>query len=370
MQRKFSISGNVEPTSAAMAAQDTGRVVGLRTEGVAPVKGAELVRLVDVSKTFVTKERPHTVLQDVNFSIVAGEFFILLGPSGCGKTTLLRLLGGFEYLTTGAIALDGVDLSMVPPHRRPINTVFQSYALFPHMTVRENVAYGLRMLKWPTDKLDARVNEVLELVRLSQFESRRPAQLSGGQQQRVALARALAPSPRLLLLDEPLSALDLKLRKGMQAELKRLQRETGITFVLVTHDQEEALAMADRVAVMDGGRVLQIGPPEEVYSKPTNPFVADFIGEANLVAGEKFGRPDMVLALRQECLTFSPTAGRMRGVVSSITFLGSDILYEVKVGEGQADLRLRGRKETTPKLDVGAKVSVDWADESEWWMSK
>ena len=342
----------------------------LRPEGLAPVKGSELVRLVDVSKTFGTKEGLLTVLQEVNFSIVSGEFFILLGPSGCGKTTLLRLLGGFEYLTTGTIALDGVDLSKVAPHRRPINTVFQSYALFPHMTVRENVAYGLRMLKWPTEKLNARVSEVLELVRLGQFESRRPAQLSGGQQQRVALARALAPSPRLLLLDEPLSALDLKLRKGMQAELKRLQRETGITFVLVTHDQEEALAMADRVAVMDGGRVLQIGPPEDVYSKPTNPFVADFIGEANLVAGEKFGRPGMVLSLRQECLTFSPGTGRMRGVVSAITFLGSDILHDVKVGEGQPDLRLRGRRETTPKLDVGAEVFVDWADASEWWMSK
>ncbi|WP_120276798.1 ABC transporter ATP-binding protein [Rhizobium sp. AG855] len=342
----------------------------MRREGQAPGKGAELVRLVDVSKTFGTKEASHTVLQDVNFSIVSGEFFILLGPSGCGKTTLLRLLGGFEYPTTGIIALDGVDLSNVAPHRRPINTVFQSYALFPHMTVRQNVAYGLRMLKWPTDKLNARVSEVLELVRLSQFEGRRPAQLSGGQQQRVALARALAPSPRLLLLDEPLSALDLKLRKGMQAELKRLQRETGITFVLVTHDQEEALAMADRVAVVDGGRVLQIGPPEDVYTKPTNPFVADFIGEANLVAGELFGRPGMVLALRQESLTFSPGPGRMRGVVSAITFLGSDILYEVKVGEGQADLRMRGRRETTPKLDVGAEVFVDWAEASEWWMSK
>ncbi|WP_425353472.1 ABC transporter ATP-binding protein [Rhizobium wuzhouense] len=369
MQGIHSEPGSAVGASAAVAAQ-AGQSVPMRREGQAPGKGAELVRLVDVSKTFGTKEASHTVLQDVNFSIVSGEFFILLGPSGCGKTTLLRLLGGFEYPTTGIIALDGVDLSNVAPHRRPINTVFQSYALFPHMTVRQNVAYGLRMLKWPTDKLNARVSEVLELVRLSQFEGRRPAQLSGGQQQRVALARALAPSPRLLLLDEPLSALDLKLRKGMQAELKRLQRETGITFVLVTHDQEEALAMADRVAVVDGGRVLQIGPPEDVYTKPTNPFVADFIGEANLVAGELFGRPGMVLALRQESLTFSPGPGRMRGVVSAITFLGSDILYEVKVGEGQTDLRMRGRRETTPKLDVGAEVFVDWAEASEWWMSK
>lgn len=370
MQGNLSMSEGTKRASAAFVQLTATRLTPVRFEGRDPEKGAELVRLVDVSKTFDTKEGPLTVLREVNFSIVSGEFFILLGPSGCGKTTLLRLLGGFDYPTTGAIALDGVDLSKVAPHRRPINTVFQSYALFPHMTVRENVAYGLRMLKWPTERLNARVREVLDLVRLGGFEDRRPAQLSGGQQQRVALARALAPSPRLLLLDEPLSALDLKLRKGMQAELKRLQRETGITFVLVTHDQEEALAMADRVAIVNGGRVLQVGPPEAVYSDPVSSFVADFIGESNLIAGERFGRPGLVLALRQESLTLSSAAGRLPGVISATTFLGSDILYEIRTGDGQPDLRLRARKESAPRLDVGAEVFVDWAEASERWMSQ
>ena len=222
-------------------------------------------------------------LQDVSLTIEGGSFFTLLGPSGCGKTTLLRLLAGFETPTHGRILLGDQDVTALPPNRRPINTVFQSYALFPHLTVARNVGFGLKMQGIARAQLDARVDRMLALVRMQDFADRPVAQLSGGQQQRVALARALAPEPRVLLLDEPLSALDLKLRKEMQIELKRLQRETGITFVFVTHDQEEALTMSDRIAVMSAGRVQQIGTPREIYAHPANRFVAGFIGESNFL---------------------------------------------------------------------------------------
>jgi spermidine/putrescine transport system ATP-binding protein len=225
-------------------------------------------------------------LDDVSLDIAEGEFFTLLGPSGCGKTTLLRLIAGFEQPSAGMIALGGEDITHLPPFRRPVNTVFQSYALFPHMTVAGNVGFGLEMLGRPRAEVEATVARMLDLVRMGELAGRRVAQLSGGQQQRVALARALAPSPRVLLLDEPLSALDLKLRQQMQIELKRLQHETGITFVFVTHDQEEALTMSDRVAVMQAGRVLQVGAPREVYDRPARRFVADFIGEINVLDGE------------------------------------------------------------------------------------
>ncbi|MEZ5863524.1 MAG: ABC transporter ATP-binding protein [Geminicoccaceae bacterium] len=224
-------------------------------------------------------------LDDVSVGIRKGEFFTLLGPSGCCKTTLLRLIAGFDTPTSGAILLSGRDITGDPPNRRPVNTVFQSYALFPHLTVLQNIRFGLDMLGRKRSEADARAREMLALVRLEDFATRRTAQLSGGQQQRVALARALAPQPEVLLLDEPLSALDLKLRKEMQRELKRLQRETGITFVFVTHDQEEALTMSDRIGVMRGGRILQIGGPREIYNQPANRFVADFIGETNFLDG-------------------------------------------------------------------------------------
>lgn len=226
-------------------------------------------------------------LDDVSVSIGAGEFFTLLGPSGCGKTTLLRLIAGFEAPTSGAILLDGADITALPPNRRPVNTVFQSYALFPHLTVAQNIAFGLEMQGKPRSEVTARTAEMLALVKLDTFADRKTSQLSGGQQQRVALARALAPQPRVLLLDEPLSALDLKLRKEMQIELKRLQSETGITFVFVTHDQEEALTMSDRIAVMSAGRVQQVGTPREIYTRPVNRFVADFIGETNFLMGSR-----------------------------------------------------------------------------------
>ncbi|MFN4171041.1 MAG: ABC transporter ATP-binding protein [Pseudorhodobacter sp.] len=224
-------------------------------------------------------------LDDVSVTIGAGEFFTLLGPSGCGKTTLLRLIAGFEAPTSGTILLDGQDITALPPNRRPVNTVFQSYALFPHLTVAQNISFGLEMQGKPRAEVAARTDEMLSLVKLDTFADRKTSQLSGGQQQRVALARALAPQPRVLLLDEPLSALDLKLRKEMQIELKRLQTETGITFIFVTHDQEEALTMSDRIAVMSAGRVQQVGAPRQIYTRPVNRFVADFIGETNFLMG-------------------------------------------------------------------------------------
>ena len=222
-------------------------------------------------------------LEHINLAIQDNEFFTLLGPSGCGKTSLLRIIAGFEAVNAGRLLLYGEEIDSLPPDKRPINTVFQNYALFPHMSVSENISFGLRMLEWPADEIASRVNEMIKLVRLDSFEHRKPAQLSGGQQQRVALARAMAPRPRLLLLDEPLSALDLKLRQQMRVELKQLQRDTGITFVFVTHDQEEALSMSDRVAVMSAGRIQQIGTPADIYEQPVNRFVADFIGDSNLI---------------------------------------------------------------------------------------
>jgi spermidine/putrescine transport system ATP-binding protein len=225
------------------------------------------------------------VLAGIDLTIEAGEFFSLLGPSGCGKTTTLRLIGGFEEIEHGSITIDGVDLRGVPPEQRPVNTVFQSYALFPHRTVEQNVEFGLRFTDASKDERRRRVGEALELVRLTEYGARRPHQLSGGQQQRVALARSLVLRPKVLLLDEPLGALDAKLRRVLQTELRTLHREVGITFVYVTHDQEEALTMSDRLAVMRAGEIEQIGGPREVYDHPASAYVADFLGLANLVPG-------------------------------------------------------------------------------------
>ena len=224
-----------------------------------------------------------TALSNISLTIQDNEFFTLLGPSGCGKTTLLRMIAGFEDVTEGSIRLFGEEIEDLPPNKRPVNTVFQNYSLFPHMSVLENIRFGLEMLGQTKQDANNRANEMLEMVQLSAFSGRKPAQLSGGQQQRVALARALAPQPKVLLLDEPLSALDLKLRKAMQIELKHLQRETGITFIFVTHDQEEALTMSDRIAVMSAGELQQLGKARDIYERPRNMFVADFIGETNLL---------------------------------------------------------------------------------------
>jgi spermidine/putrescine transport system ATP-binding protein len=254
-----------------------------------PRRGARggAVAEVDVRLERVTKDFGETVaVDDLSLDIPEGEFFSMLGPSGCGKTTTLRMIGGFEEPTRGTIYLRGRDVTDLPPYKRDVNTVFQSYALFPHLNVFENVAFGLRRRKVAKDEIEARVKEVMRLVDLVGFERRKPSQMSGGQQQRVALARALVNSPKVLLLDEPLGALDLKLRKQMQLELKRIQSEVGITFIYVTHDQEEAMTMSDRLAVMRLGKIEQIGPPEEVYESPTTEFVAGFLGASNMLEGE------------------------------------------------------------------------------------
>ncbi len=246
-----------------------------RSAGAAPV-----IALENVHKRFGS----FVAVERANFDIPRGEFFSMLGPSGCGKTTMLRMIAGFEEVTSGHIRLDGVDVSNVPPYRRNVNTVFQQYALFPHMSVFDNVAFGPRTKGIDKDETRQRVAKMLDVVRLGDLAARRPDQLSGGQRQRVALARALVNFPSALLLDEPLSALDLKLRQAMQIELKRIQREVGITFIFVTHDQEEALTMSDRIAVMSEGRVEQVGTPEEIYHSPASVFVAGFIGDANLLS--------------------------------------------------------------------------------------
>ncbi|HEX3983443.1 MAG TPA: ABC transporter ATP-binding protein [Acidisoma sp.] len=323
-----------------------------------------LINVVAVEKIFGDVATGHRALEAINIHIEEKEFFTLLGPSGCGKTTLLRMIAGFEHPTTGEILLQGRDVANLPPRQRPVNMVFQNYALFPHLTVSQNVAFGLEMLRWKKADIQERVSETLSLVKLSHFAQRKPAQLSGGQQQRVALARALAPRPQVLLLDEPLSALDLKLRKEMQFELKRLQRETGITFILVTHDQEEALAMSDRIAVMNTGRVQQVGTPEDIYDHPTNRFVADFIGEANLIPGETLGRRrDAVIAIRPERVEICApgTVALVTGVVDNATFLGSDTLMEITIPGGRLRARIRG----AAKLPPGTEVGLTWGADAE-----
>ncbi|HNS03892.1 MAG TPA: ABC transporter ATP-binding protein [Anaerolineae bacterium] len=252
-----------------------------------PQNGLPAVELREVYKTFPAGRSEHEVaaVNGVNLSLPSGEFFTLLGPSGCGKTTTLRMIAGFETPTSGEVFIQGQAMGHVPPYRRPVNTVFQNYALFPHLTIEKNVAFGLTVQKVPKAEQQRRVQEALELVRLPTVGQRKPSQLSGGQQQRVALARALINRPAVLLLDEPLGALDYKLRQAMQLELKALQHEVGITFVYVTHDQEEALTMSDRIAVMSAGKVLQVGTPIEIYERPNCRFVANFIGETNFLDG-------------------------------------------------------------------------------------
>ena len=324
------------------------------------VKNAIDVR--GVSKIFTSaKGDSFKALDNVSVSIRENEFFTLLGPSGCGKTTLLRLIAGFEFPNEGQILLHGEDIAVLPPYKRPVNTVFQSYALFPHMTVAQNIGFGLEMLGKPKPEIAARVAEMLKLVRMDELADRRTSQISGGQQQRVALARALAPKPKVLLLDEPLSALDYKLRKDMQIELKRMQAETGITFIFVTHDQEEALTMSDRIAVMNKGQILQIGSPHDIYGKPADRFVANFIGETNFLRGRPVGARgdamklnlaaggtletplpegslptgDVTVVVRPENATLAPvTKGALSGVVENIVYFGTDTHVHLKLDDG------------------------------------
>ena len=322
-----------------------------------------------VVKDAVKRYGDFTALKKINISIADNEFFTLLGPSGCGKTTLLRMIAGFEEVCEGEIFLFGEEIDRLPPHKRPVNTVFQNYALFPHMNVRDNVAFGLEMLGRGKPEALARADEMLELVHLTQFSNRKPAQLSGGQQQRVALARALAPQPKVLLLDEPLSALDLKLRKAMQLELKHLQRETGITFIFVTHDQEEALTMSDRIAVMSDGELQQLGSARDIYEKPRNRFVADFIGDTNLLpviiksVDEDIARCDLqgdisfnarsiegampgdqlYVSIRPERIFISDTTergGAFSAKVCENIFIGTDIASRIVLENG-AEFRVR-----------------------------
>jgi len=319
------------------------------------------IDVVSVSKIFGQGAGAVHALDDVSVTIRENEFFTLLGPSGCGKTTLLRLIAGFDHPSIGKILLHGEDISGLPPNKRSVNTVFQSYALFPHMTVAQNIGFGLEMLGKPKAEVSRTVDEMLALVRMEQLKSRRTDQISGGQQQRVALARALAPHPKVLLLDEPLSALDYKLRKDMQIELKRLQNKTGITFIFVTHDQEEALTMSDRVAVMSAGKILQVGSPREIYHQPRDRFVADFIGDTNFLAADMLsaeggvaqlrlaggaevpGRlpPGMVptsrvtAAVRPEHARLTvPGEGDFEASVKTRVFFGTDTLYHLALGDG------------------------------------
>ena len=329
----------------------------------------ELIRLRDLCMAFDDE----LVLDHINLYINDSEFLTLLGPSGCGKTTTLRIIGGFTTPTSGDVTFDGVRINDVPPHKRQINTVFQKYALFPHLDVFENIAFGLRIAKVPAEEIEERVTEMLGVVSLKGFEHRKITQLSGGQQQRVAIARALVNRPKVLLLDEPLGALDLRLRKDMQIELKRIQQQMGITFIYVTHDQEEALTMSDTVVVMDKGRIQQIGTPEDIYNEPKNAFVADFIGESNILNGtmvrdngvKMYGKEfpcvdggfapnePVDVVIRPEDIDIVPVEqGQLVGTVTNVTFKGMQ--YDIIVD-------FRGFKwliQTTDHSPVGARIGV------------
>jgi spermidine/putrescine transport system ATP-binding protein len=351
------------------------------------------VELRDVSKRFGDL----TAVDRLSLELAGGEFFTLLGPSGCGKTTTLRMIAGFEQPDAGAIRIEGADVEGLPPHRRPTNTVFQSYALFPHLSVRDNVAFGLKRKRVAKEEIGRRVEAELERVGLVAETNRRPAQLSGGQQQRVALARALVNLPKVLLLDEPLGALDLKLRKGLQVELKRIQREVGITFVYVTHDQEEALTMSDRIAVMNHGRVEQVADPEEVYDKPATTFVAGFIGVSNLMPGvvKSSGANGEVLldsgvavsadvngfaagdrcnaVVRPEKLWITPEGERVEGklpsvegLVESSLYLGTSTQMIVRLPDDVVLTVLSPNTNEEERRSLpggGAKVKLSWAPE-------
>jgi spermidine/putrescine transport system ATP-binding protein len=350
------------------------------------------IRLEDVVKRF----KETVAVDDLSVTVNDGEFFSLLGPSGCGKTTTLRMIGGFEQPTSGRVFLGGDDVTDTPPYRRNVNTVFQSYALFPHLDVFENVAFGLKRMKVPTADIEPRVMEMLELVRMKGFERRKVDQLSGGQQQRVALARALVNKPQVLLLDEPLGALDLKLRKEMQLELKRIQSDVGITFIYVTHDQDEAMTMSDRIAVMNAGRIEQLGSPEDVYELPRTGFVASFLGASNLLHGEVEGvegalakvkiAGDVVVSLPSDRLTGTSGAVEIgvrpeklelvaegspgshpnviEGRVVASSYTGISTSYQVETGDGSILVAYeQNTAGSAARITEGSRVRLGWAPE-------
>ncbi len=345
------------------------------------------VQVEQVEKIFGKDSDRVVALNGVSLAIFENEFFTLLGPSGCGKTTLLRLIAGFEQPTSGRIYLQDKDISHLPPYERPVNTVFQSYALFPHMTVSENIGFALEMLEKPQTVIKETVSRMLQLVKMEELRDRRTDQISGGQQQRVALARALAPHPKVLLLDEPLSALDYKLRKEMQIELKRLQNETGITFVFVTHDQEEALTMSDRVAVMNNGNILQVGSPHEIYDHPGERFVADFIGDTNLLNANVISRDGsrlsvqllggltmdvstpvdapldnaVTLAIRPEQATITNELSdtNLQGELQNVVYIGTDTHYHVSLDDGATFVvRVQNTRGMRQTYEVGMRISI------------
>ena len=349
---------------------------------------AAAVEAKGVSKVFGAGQDSVRALDGVSVTIRENEFFTLLGPSGCGKTTLLRLIAGFDFPTEGEILLYGQDIAPLPPFKRPVNTVFQNYSLFPHMTVGQNIGFGLEMLGRSKAEVDARVGEMLRLVRMEELRNRKTSQISGGQQQRVALARALAPQPKVLLLDEPLSALDYKLRKDMQIELKRLQHETGITFIFVTHDQEEALTMSDRIAVMSKGHILQIGAPRDIYDHPAERFVANFIGETNFLAGQVAGVAGGRASIRLDCggaainatlpAGFLPNGkvtivvrpehaqvvgngspSMLKGTLENIVYFGTDTHYHLRLEDGGEFIVRQQNSRTNPaSFAQGDKAGV------------
>jgi putative spermidine/putrescine transport system ATP-binding protein len=316
-----------------------------------------IVQLEGVAKAYGSA----VALARLDLEVRAGEFFTLLGPSGSGKTTTLRLIAGFERPDKGRILLDGADVANLPPFERAVNTVFQDYALFPHLTLVENVAYGLRAKKMPKAQAHAEAEKALAAVKLADFVARKPAELSGGQRQRVALARAMVNKPRVLLLDEPLGALDLKLRHQMQAELKRLQHETGITFIYVTHDQDEALSMSDRIAVFSQGKIEQIGTPFDLYERPASEFVADFVGTSNLL-GRALLRPEKIRLLPPNSAVAGGNVARL-GMVREATYLGAVTRYQVALDDGTELAVMEAN--TVPlhdslRLGAGSRVLAVW----------
>ena len=348
-----------------------------------------MIDIGDVTKVFGSGKSEFIALKGVDVAINENEFFTLLGPSGCGKTTLLRIIAGFENPTHGTVTMNGEDLLTSPPHQRPVNTVFQNYALFPHLTVAQNIGFGLEMLGQPKSQVKETTDEMMELVQMTEMADRQTGQISGGQQQRVALARALAPKPKVLLLDEPLSALDFKLRKEMQLELKRLQLETGITFVFVTHDQEEALTMSDRIAVMNAGSIRQIGSPRDIYDEPQGKFVADFIGETNFLEADiiaaigdtaqvklrsghsvatrapKGHTPNgkVTVAVRPEHSTLVvETEGLLAGTLREIVYFGTDTAYHADLDDGSSFVvRRQNQPDMATGFAKGDRVGISFA---------